>query len=985
MAMYYIDTAGVDSSGRNGLPGQEWRTLAYACSRILTAGNTIHVGSGIFNESVQSILRPGVSIEGVGAASQIRSIVGGTSFTILAESGSPNYNGNQHITNISMDGNNLAAFGAIRVAYRGSVQVSGCTITNFSHYGASFINGEPPSVYATFNSFFGNTVTNCSVYDAGNRGCLEIQGQDGMLIHDNVMTASRGTSNVGDVIYGVEGFLKNCKIYNNTLTKTYIPGVSNWDFAIELWNLYEGNEIYDNTIIGSVDICRAWGKGSGSYCCYIHDNTMGQNSLLGSESTHGILLEHNAEDIIIERNHARNICQGIAVNTQYADVEVKNIRISYNKLINVGANGINSKGWGLLWGAGNGDHVGTTVIDNIKVLNNVFTAFTGNSTMWGIEIPDSGAGTNIDIRNNIVRDFDYGPVYARQGVLGGVTIDTLSIENNNFYGNGNGNAPRYSGIVPSNNTTQNNITTNPLFVSSSDFHLQDISPCIDAGIDVGLTEDFEENPVDENPDIGAYEDQTVPPPEPQLVESITISSEGDATTIETPAGTLQMYAEVLPVDADDPTYTWSVIPGTGSASINGVGLLTASTDGTVTVKALANDTSGIYDEFEVTISNQAPIVEDAKELTVYRAYTASELKARASIPVAGDITVYADRIACKKITTTKIRTVIGESINHIDDLSKSNKVNKWSAFSPYTRSVTGTPDARGDGAWLQHNKPTAHFKFGNFAGYNHNALTPSYYNTNRAQTLIINSGGTAIFDCALTLGELKFMDGDITGQGQVLGIAFIVWDANTLIGYQVKSLLTLKDTIISSAFQITKANVTVSKRYTCQIRLIKSATAYNYNPTNVVCGITELPDYTKDVIVQSANHFYFNAPYSAFPPVIAGSTYTFGEWVLGIPSFNINTGAMVFQYLSEAARAWTGLHITAYVEEGYYDIAGTWIGAIVTDETIPSQLWDGNWLTTSAVGNTNLVIWKSGGVAKSLPVPYNGYGHRIVIKCNPNQ
>jgi parallel beta-helix repeat protein len=51
------------------------------------------------------------------------------------------------------------------------------------------------------------------------------------------------------------------------------------------------------------------------------------------------------------------------------------------------------------------------------------------------------------------------------------------------------------------------IAADPLFVDvlNLDFHLQPFSPCIDKGIDVGLTEDFEGNPVDSAPDISVYE------------------------------------------------------------------------------------------------------------------------------------------------------------------------------------------------------------------------------------------------------------------------------------------------------------------------------------------------------------------------------------------------------------------------------------------------------------------------------------------------
>ncbi|HTE48288.1 MAG TPA: peptidoglycan-binding protein, partial [Candidatus Paceibacterota bacterium] len=89
-----------------------------------------------------------------------------------------------------------------------------------------------------------------------------------------------------------------------------------------------------------------------------------------------------------------------------------------------------------------------------------------------------------------------------------------------------------------------------------------------------------------------------------LITGIVVKGEGSATTLSADGGTLQMLADILPVDATNTSVTWSVAPGTGTGSINGSGLLTALTKGTVTVTATANDGSGISDDIIITISGQ---------------------------------------------------------------------------------------------------------------------------------------------------------------------------------------------------------------------------------------------------------------------------------------------------------------------------------------------------------------------------------------------
>jgi len=92
------------------------------------------------------------------------------------------------------------------------------------------------------------------------------------------------------------------------------------------------------------------------------------------------------------------------------------------------------------------------------------------------------------------------------------------------------------------------VWSDPFFVNTSnhDFHLQSNSPSIDAGKDVGLTQDFEGNPVPQGrtPDIGAYEYVFFPvsviknePKEGRL--PLTVSFDGSQST--SPNGDIVSY------------------------------------------------------------------------------------------------------------------------------------------------------------------------------------------------------------------------------------------------------------------------------------------------------------------------------------------------------------------------------------------------------------------------------------------------------------
>ncbi len=88
-----------------------------------------------------------------------------------------------------------------------------------------------------------------------------------------------------------------------------------------------------------------------------------------------------------------------------------------------------------------------------------------------------------------------------------------------------------------------------------------------------------------------------------MVTSISVTGQGGSSSISTQNGTLQMLASVLPANATNSTYTWSVKNPT-VGTISSTGLLTAISNGIDTVLATANDGSGIVGFKVITISNQ---------------------------------------------------------------------------------------------------------------------------------------------------------------------------------------------------------------------------------------------------------------------------------------------------------------------------------------------------------------------------------------------
>jgi uncharacterized protein (TIGR02145 family) len=102
------------------------------------------------------------------------------------------------------------------------------------------------------------------------------------------------------------------------------------------------------------------------------------------------------------------------------------------------------------------------------------------------------------------------------------------------------------------------------------------------------------------------------------VTSITVTGEGGVNTIATLGGILQLYAILLPDNANNKSVTWSVTNSTGQATINSTGLVTAVAYGTVTARATANDGSGIFGSLAITILEPSGTIHDTRDNHDYK-------------------------------------------------------------------------------------------------------------------------------------------------------------------------------------------------------------------------------------------------------------------------------------------------------------------------------------------------------------------------------
>jgi uncharacterized repeat protein (TIGR02543 family) len=343
---------------------------------------------------------------------------------------------------------------------------------------------------------------------------------------------------------------------------------------------------------------------------------------------------------ILSNFHSPKIRVDSIGETQVISSEVEGVSINngtHSKVINstIGTNGI------YLYLCQN------TIIDKVDII-------LGDTYNYGIVL--SGR-TSADISNTVISGGGYGIYSYMNGMSSNILNTKISgSKYNGIYNNGTVNGSRLVlsnvelsdtggyGIYNTGGYSQGSIMITPkttltlntgnnigIFQENGSLELYGNINSTKSGIIISsdyksYTYDYNNQLIWLNPTTDSYKNYVLK--EKIYAEKIVLTGANNETSVGINK-TLQMSASVSPTDATDSSVTWSVENGTGKAMISPTGELTGLRAGTITVKATANDGSGVFGTILINIviqvsfnsqgGSEVPVVlveEDASLLSV---------------------------------------------------------------------------------------------------------------------------------------------------------------------------------------------------------------------------------------------------------------------------------------------------------------------------------------------------------------------------------
>lgn len=337
------------------------------------------------------------------------------------------------------------------------------------------------AVYGGCSNF---TITNCDAsynYWLGLNFYDEANAQDNPTISNNTFTYNMAS---GAAIGGTSSgaMISGNTAHHNGVKATPIL-TTPWDCVAGLKSFYAGftNATFTQNIVYS--------NGMPAY---------------GENHGQGIWIDTCGTGITVSRNLVySNVSNGIYIE------KTSGVTVAYNVVYSNAT--IDYTGGITVFGRQNLTAIGNLIYNN-TAYNNTYSNFAMQSDNAGTsEVSEnlvknnifvSDAGVTIWVNNggDNVGDYGHGNVFAN---------NCLGPERANFIGWSNVTKSTYDLWETAYDGTTASVEADPLFVNAAgaDFTLQVGSPCIDTGIDVGLTEDYLGSAMIGIPDIGAYESE----------------------------------------------------------------------------------------------------------------------------------------------------------------------------------------------------------------------------------------------------------------------------------------------------------------------------------------------------------------------------------------------------------------------------------------------------------------------------------------------
>jgi len=309
------------------------------------------------------------------------------------------------------------------------------------------------------------TVQNCLIHDVNYAGIFMYSSGSGcnnnLIDSNNVHGNYRANYDYGSVVK-----LGNCNsntIKNNTI---YHSNNTTWSVVLQVYdsdsNIIENNNIY----------------GPAGNLLYIRPNSdsniVRYNKLHDSQGGMGIQIREGSDNNLIYYNRIYNMDGGPAIQSD-GDIPINGTKIYNNTIYNTGnnKNGISIH------------HTNT----NCEVKNNL--VYVGESS-FALHIHESSSSNTIS-NHNLLKNIS----------------GTLVQWNGNTY-----HVYEFPDYQKASGQDLQSKTDDPKFVNpeNGDFSIRPDSPCIDSGVNVGLSKDFRGNdiPDGDDVDIGAYEYNTIP-------------------------------------------------------------------------------------------------------------------------------------------------------------------------------------------------------------------------------------------------------------------------------------------------------------------------------------------------------------------------------------------------------------------------------------------------------------------------------------------